>query len=122
FDFSSLLRPTGKFTPRWQDEGGLTTPPCTEGVTWNVAKTPVCLGLEQYDALVELEKFNARYIQDRLKLRQVLAHSDAEDVFATTNGDTVQDKMAKKHQKEQNNSEGNPNSRAISDDDDTNDL
>ncbi|KAF9081839.1 hypothetical protein BGX27_004757, partial [Mortierella sp. AM989] len=65
FDFSSFLRATGKFTPRCGYEGSLTTPPCTEGVTWNVAKTSVSLGLEQYDALVELEKFNARYIQDR---------------------------------------------------------
>ncbi|KAF9081813.1 hypothetical protein BGX27_004759, partial [Mortierella sp. AM989] len=65
FDSSSLLRATGKFTSRWEYEGSLTTPPCTEGVTWNVAKTSVGLGFGQYDALVELEKFNARYIQDR---------------------------------------------------------
>ncbi|KAF9192667.1 hypothetical protein BGZ51_005056 [Haplosporangium sp. Z 767] len=64
-DFSSLLRTTGKFTPRWEYEGSLTTPPCTEGVAWNVVKVPVGLGLRQYDALVNLESFNSRFIQDR---------------------------------------------------------
>ncbi|KAF9099722.1 hypothetical protein BGX27_000537 [Mortierella sp. AM989] len=64
-DFSSILRATGKFTPRWEYEGSLTTPPCSEGVAWNVVKATVGLGLEQYDALVDLEDFNARFIQDR---------------------------------------------------------
>ncbi|KAG0266243.1 hypothetical protein BG011_002940 [Mortierella polycephala] len=64
-DFSSLLRATGEFTPRWEYVGSLTTPPCTEGVAWNVAKASVRLGLRQYDALVSLESFNSRFIQDR---------------------------------------------------------
>ncbi|KAF9352713.1 hypothetical protein BGX26_009499 [Mortierella sp. AD094] len=64
-DFSSLLRDTGKFTPRWEYEGSLTTPPCTEGVAWNVVKTSVGLGIKQFDALVDLEAFNSRFIQDR---------------------------------------------------------
>ncbi|KAG0246525.1 alpha carbonic anhydrase [Mortierella sp. GBAus27b] len=66
-DFSDFLEDTGKFTPRWEYEGSLTTPPCTEGVAWNVVKKSVGLGLEQFDALVELEAFNARFIQDRPK-------------------------------------------------------
>ncbi|KAG0215435.1 hypothetical protein BGX28_010140 [Mortierella sp. GBA30] len=64
-DFKPLLRATGKFTPRWEYEGSLTTPPCTEGVAWNVVKKSVGLGLEQYNALVTLESFNSRFIQDR---------------------------------------------------------
>ncbi|KAG0361201.1 alpha carbonic anhydrase [Gamsiella multidivaricata] len=64
-DFSPLLKATGKFTPRWEYEGSLTTPPCTEGVAWNVVRTSVGLGLKQFDALVDLESYNSRFIQDR---------------------------------------------------------
>ncbi|KAF8976908.1 hypothetical protein BGZ46_007850 [Entomortierella lignicola] len=64
-DFSSLLKSTGDFTPRWEYEGSLTTPPCTEGVAWNVVKKSVGLGIQQLDALVDLEDFNSRFLQDR---------------------------------------------------------
>ncbi|KAF8926790.1 hypothetical protein BGZ58_010913 [Dissophora ornata] len=64
-DFAPLLKSTGMFTPRWEYAGSLTTPPCTEGVAWNVVKTPVGLGLKQYDALVKLQAFNSRFLQDR---------------------------------------------------------
>ena len=33
----------------WRFSGSLTTPPCTEGVTWAVLKTPVALSAEQLD-------------------------------------------------------------------------
>ncbi|KAF9962301.1 hypothetical protein BGZ70_008077 [Mortierella alpina] len=66
-DFKPLLNDTGNFTPRWEYEGSLTTPPCTEGVAWNVVKTPVRLGLKQYRALTGIESFNSRFIQDRQK-------------------------------------------------------
>ncbi|MGP0672865.1 carbonic anhydrase [Citrobacter freundii] len=41
------LLPDGK--TYWRYSGSLTTPPCTEGVTWAVLKTPVALSAEQLD-------------------------------------------------------------------------
>lgn len=64
-DFEELLKATNAFTPRWEYEGSLTTPPCTEGVAWNVVQTSVGLGLKQFDALVDLEGYNSRFLQDR---------------------------------------------------------
>ncbi|KAF9427421.1 hypothetical protein BGZ94_004936 [Podila epigama] len=64
-DFTPLIKASGTFTPRWEYEGSLTVPPCTEGVAWQVVKTAIPLGLEQYDTLVNLQAFNARFIQDR---------------------------------------------------------
>lgn len=49
--------------------GSLTTPPCTEGVNWHVAKTPVAASGNQIAALMKLMGNNARPIQplnDRL--------------------------------------------------------
>ncbi|KAF9437636.1 hypothetical protein BGZ76_011818 [Entomortierella beljakovae] len=64
-DFSSILSTTGQFSPRWEYDGSLTTPPCTEGVSWNVVQNTIGMGLRQFDALVDLEKFNSRFLQDR---------------------------------------------------------
>lgn len=44
-------------------EGSLTTPPCSEGVSWMVLKTPVELGAQQIKAFQRLFKKNARPVQ-----------------------------------------------------------
>ena len=44
-------------------EGSLTTPPCSQGVSWMVLKTPVKLGAEQIKAFRRLFSANARPIQ-----------------------------------------------------------
>ncbi|KAG0244640.1 hypothetical protein BGW41_006879 [Actinomortierella wolfii] len=64
-DLPGLAKATNGFSDRWTYVGSLTTPPCTEGVAWNVIKKPLRLGLKQFDALVDIEGFNSRFIQDR---------------------------------------------------------
>jgi carbonic anhydrase len=44
-------------------EGSLTTPPCSQGVSWMILKTPVKLGAEQIKAFRRLFNANARPIQ-----------------------------------------------------------
>ncbi|MFZ1741221.1 MAG: carbonic anhydrase family protein [Pontixanthobacter sp.] len=45
--------------------GSLTTPPCSEGVNWHVAKTPVTASAEQIAVISELLGPSARSIQPR---------------------------------------------------------
>jgi carbonic anhydrase len=43
--------------------GSVTAPPCTEGVTWFVLKTPVDVSAEQINAFARLYPHDARPIQ-----------------------------------------------------------
>jgi carbonic anhydrase len=52
--------------------GSLTTPPCTEGVTWLVLKTPQRLSQTQLDVFAKIYPLNERPIQPRYD-REVLA-------------------------------------------------
>jgi carbonic anhydrase len=52
--------------------GSLTTPPCSEGVTWYVLKTPVQLSSEQVEAFAKVYPMNARPTQP-LHGRELLA-------------------------------------------------
>ncbi|KAI9366824.1 alpha carbonic anhydrase [Zopfochytrium polystomum] len=49
-DLSSIIAHISK-SSFWTYTGSLTTPPCTEGVLWVVAKQPLTLSQAQYDAL-----------------------------------------------------------------------
>jgi carbonic anhydrase len=44
-------------------QGSLTTPPCTEGVTWLVLKTPVEIGAAQVNRFAQIYRMNARPVQ-----------------------------------------------------------
>ena len=47
----------------YQFMGSLTTPPCTEGVLWQVIKQPVTLGPDQLKLFTKLFPMNARPVQ-----------------------------------------------------------
>ncbi|NQW19082.1 MAG: carbonic anhydrase family protein [Chloroflexi bacterium] len=60
FDVNKVL-PQDRRTFRYP--GSLTTPPCSEGVSWLLMKTPVSLSQAQVDEFKEHYFFNARYTQ-----------------------------------------------------------
>jgi carbonic anhydrase len=43
--------------------GSLTTPPCSEDVSWNVMKTPIAASAEQIEQFMEIYQMNARPVQ-----------------------------------------------------------
>ncbi|KAB5558675.1 carbonate dehydratase [Coniochaeta sp. 2T2.1] len=46
--------------------GSLTTPPCSEGVTWSVVQSPLHIQLDTYNKVRSIMGYNARYIQNAL--------------------------------------------------------
>lgn len=60
FDATSLLPSNLDY---YQFMGSLTTPPCNEGVSWQVLKTPVSISPSQIKRFHEAYKMNARPIQ-----------------------------------------------------------
>ena len=45
--------------------GSLTTPPCSEGVSWFVVREPLYVDLDVYQGVKEVVRFNARYTQNQ---------------------------------------------------------
>jgi carbonic anhydrase len=58
----SLLPPPGQRN-YWRYAGSLTTPPCSETVTWIVFKRPISIGLAQVEMFKSMFPMNARPIQ-----------------------------------------------------------
>lgn len=67
-----LLPPGPESAARWSYEGSFTTPPCTEGVSWNVFRDPIELSASQIASLREFYDGNNRPVQP-LNGRELLA-------------------------------------------------
>jgi carbonic anhydrase len=59
-DASTLLPEDGTF---FRFKGSLTTPPCTEGLTWSVYEQPIHISKEQLATFLKVIGNNARPIQ-----------------------------------------------------------
>ncbi|MFC3148843.1 carbonic anhydrase [Piscinibacterium candidicorallinum] len=59
-DLAALLPADQRY---YQFIGSLTTPPCTEGVVWNVLKTPATLSAQQIETFARIFPMNARPVQ-----------------------------------------------------------
>ncbi|KAK9767484.1 hypothetical protein K7432_002711 [Basidiobolus ranarum] len=62
-DFQSLFKEVENVSEYWAYEGSLTTPPCTEGVRWAVARKVAQLSWKQFQTLRHVIKYNARTVQ-----------------------------------------------------------
>jgi carbonic anhydrase len=61
-DLAALIPPNHAY---WRYTGSLTTPPCTEGVTWIVMESPLSLEPGDVDAFAQLFPDNSRPVQPR---------------------------------------------------------
>lgn len=55
-----------------QYSGSLTTPPCSEGVTFMIVKDPLDVSVADYNAIKQIVKFNSRFIQNALGKENVV--------------------------------------------------
>jgi hypothetical protein len=71
-DFESVVEHL-QTTELFQYTGSLTTPPCTEGITFLITKEPLPIDIESYNAIKSVVKFNSRYTQNALGEENMIA-------------------------------------------------
>ncbi|KAF6827519.1 carbonic anhydrase [Colletotrichum musicola] len=59
----------------YQYDGSLTTPPCTEGIAWNVVAEPLAINDATFRAAKKIMKFNSRYTQNVPGQKNLLDYS-----------------------------------------------
>ncbi|KAH8831505.1 carbonic anhydrase [Flagelloscypha sp. PMI_526] len=63
-DFSEIAH-AFKTQPLFRYTGSLTTPPCSEGITFLVMETPLRLNVKNYNHIKGVVRFNSRYSQNQ---------------------------------------------------------
>jgi carbonic anhydrase len=64
-DFTDVIK-TVATSEIQQYSGSLTTPPCSEGVTFLIVKEPLAVNVDDFNAIKKIVKFNSRFIQNAL--------------------------------------------------------
>lgn len=68
----SVLEEVGRVDEYWTYDGSLTTPPCSEGIRWFMARRNLFTSLEQMRAILKASRFGAR-IQQQVWMHNVNA-------------------------------------------------
>ena len=63
-DMGQVLREVNMFNEFWTYEGSLTSPPCTEGIRWWVARNTLFVGVEQMRGILGVSTYSARTEQE----------------------------------------------------------
>jgi len=63
-DVLEAIREVNMFNDFWTYEGSLTSPPCTEGIRWWVARNTLYVSIEQMQAILAVSTFSARVEQE----------------------------------------------------------
>ena len=74
-DFAQLEDHLAHSTTVYQYDGSLTTPPCTEGIAWNVVKEPIYVDVLTFRMAKAVMKFNSRYTQNKPGQINLLDHA-----------------------------------------------
>ncbi|KAI8618266.1 alpha carbonic anhydrase [Chytriomyces sp. MP71] len=68
----SAIKNLFKKTEFYHYKGSVTAPPCTEGVVWQIATTPLLVSPMQLNTLRDIVGFSSRYQQDNLNVDEQL--------------------------------------------------